>query len=300
MMTGLEIVDAHVHLWDTARFDLRWVAGTALDRAYLATDYANVVAPGATIAGYVCVEANVGPADAVAEAGWLLEQARLDPRLRGIVAGAPVELGAQALEIHLSQLNDAAGGLLKGVRRDLQGEAGTALTRRPDFLSGLRLLPSYQLTFDICVSHEQLPAVEEMVRRCPETTFVLDHLAKPAVASGNLDPWRGDIEALAGRANVHCKISGLVTESRSSSCKPDDLAPYLDHVLAAFGEDRILFGSDWPVLTESGSLGLWLQIVRDLTSVLGPEAQNKLFSRNAASLYRIDIGSPEVTSPEFV
>lgn len=290
MTEGPGIVDAHIHLWDPHRFELGWIAGSALDRPHLARDYAEAVRS-AHVEAYVAVEANAGLAHAVAEAAWLRGQAALDSRLRGLIAGAPVEVGARALGKHLQQLTDAAGDLLRGVRRDLQGEADPAFCLRPGFLSGLRLLPEYRLTFDICVSPHQLRVVEEMVRRCPETTFVLDHLGKPAVGSRVLDPWRADIEALAKLPNLFCKISGLLTEAPFGPHEPDLFGPYVEHVLDVFDENRVLFGSDWPVITQAGALPRWLQIVRVLTRGLGPEAHDKLFRRNAAAVYRLDLSS---------
>ncbi len=153
-------------------------------------------------------------------------------------------------------------------------------------MDGLRLLPEYGLSFDICIRHHQLARTVDMVRACPDTTFVLDHLGKPDVRGRRLDPWRDQVAELAQLPNVACKVSGLVTEADHQRWTAADLAPYLAHVLATFGEDRVLFGGDWPVVTHAATYKRWVATADQLTSDLSPVAKRKFWSDNARRLYR--------------
>jgi L-fuconolactonase len=131
--------------------------------------------------------------------------------------------------------------------------------------------------------------VIELVRQLPEVNFILDHIGKPAIKEGRLDPWREHITALAAQPNVVCKVSGLVTEADHTAWTADDVAPYVAHVLAAFGEDRVLFGSDWPVATLASSYRRWVETLDTLTSHLSPAARRKLWAENARRVYRLDV-----------
>ena len=151
----------------------------------------------------------------------------------------------------------------------------------------MQLLPEYGLSFDICINHRQLAAAVELVRRCPETSFILDHVGKPNIAGRELDPWRAQIEDLASCPNVVCKVSGLVTEADPRAWTPDDLAPYVAHVLGAFGEDRVVFGGDWPVVLLAASYRRWVETLDALTADLSAEAKRKLWAENARRFYRL-------------
>jgi L-fuconolactonase len=157
----------------------------------------------------------------------------------------------------------------------------------PDLLRGLRLLPEYDLSFDICIRHQQLPRTLEMVRACPETQFILDHLGKPDVRAGLLDPWREHVAELAALPNVVCKVSGLVTEADHAHWTAEDLEPYVAHVLQVFGQDRVLFGGDWPVVTLAADYGKWVSTLDQLTSNLSASARHKLWADNARRIYRL-------------
>src|SRR5204863_6819306 len=157
---------------------------------------------------------------------------------------APLEYGEQA-RAYLDALV-ALDARIKGVRRILQSEELT-FCLQPDFIKGVQLLPGYGLSFDICINYLQLTSVIELVRRCPDTAFILDHIGKPDIKGHTLDPWREQIAELASYPNVTCKVSGLVTEADHQHWTPDNLAPYISHVLNVFGEDRVVFGGDWPV-----------------------------------------------------
>ena len=280
-----ELIDAHVHLWNPQRFRMPWLDHEpALNKPFGLAEYPREGA-GNTITGMVYVEVDAAPHYALLEAQWAAGQAASDARLQGIIAAAPVEHG-DSLRSYLMALQ-SIGPLIKGVRRNLQGETARAFCLQPDFVRGVRLVAEYGFSFDICIRHYQLPMVVELVRQCPDTRFILDHLGKPAIKDHVLDPWREHLAQLAALPNVWCKVSGLVTEADPQRWIPDDLAPYLAYALEVFGEDRIVFGGDWPVLLLTSSYDRWIETLDALTRHLSPEAKRKLWAENARHFYRL-------------
>lgn len=279
------LVDAHLHLWDPHRFPMSWIEGNpTLDRPYGIVDYRAHTA-GLDVAAMVYLQVEVAPPYALLEARWAVDRVGEDERLRGIVPWAPLEEG-ERVRTFLDALV-ALGPLIKGVRRITQGEPDPAFCLEPGFVRGARILPEYGLSCDLCITHSQLPATTELVRRCPETSFVLDHLGKPDVRGGGLDPWREQIGELAALPNVACKVSGIVTEADHRHWTVADIAPYVAHVLAAFGEDRVLFGGDWPVVLNAAEYPRWVAALDELTAGLTPEAKQKLWAENAKRFYRL-------------
>jgi len=276
------LIDAHVHLWDPRHFRMPWLDGNGrLDRAFGPTEFGRDT-DGLGVEAVVYVQVDVTPAYGLLEARWAAEQGSL---LAGIVAYAPIEDGA-VVGSYLDALVKI-DPRIKGVRRLIQSEADPEFHIRPDFLAGLRLLPAYGLSFDICIQQQQMARSIQMVRACPETFFVLDHLGKPNVLAAQLEPWRDQIDELAELPNVVCKISGLVTEADHAHWTVADLKPYVQHVLAAFGEDRVLFGGDWPVVTMAASYRQWVTSLDQLTSHLSSDARRKLWADNARRVYRL-------------
>lgn len=283
-MPAFPIVDSHVHLWDPHHFRMRWLDGNELlDRAYL-PDAFRAHTTGVDVEAIVYVETAVEPAYAWLEARWVDELSRTQPLIAGIVAHAPLEDG-EAVRSYLDALG-ALGPRIKGVRRLLQDEADERFALRPDFERAVRLLPEYGLSFDLCIRHHQLPAAIELVRRVPQTSFVLDHLGKPAIAEGRLEPWRAQLAELAALPNVVCKISGAVTEA-SQSWTPDDLRPFVTHALDVFGSERVLFGGDWPVCLLASSYRRWVETLDQITAGLAPAEQRALWRDNARRVYRL-------------
>lgn len=284
-MPAIPIVDAHVHLWDPQVFRIPWLTGDMiLDHRYGLDDY-HQHSVGTTVDAMVYVEVNVDPAYALIEAQRVAAYAQSDPRLQAMVAWAPLEYGDH-VRIYLDTLT-AISPLVRGVRRVTQGELDPYFCAQPEFARAVQLLPAYGLTCDICVKHNQLAGVIELVQACPETQFMLDHCGKPDIAAGLLDPWRSQISALAALPNVWCKVSGLVTEANLRSWTSTDLAPYVGHVLEAFGEDRVLFGGDWPVLLLASAYDRWVVTLDQLTSDLTDVARQKLWATNARRFYRL-------------
>jgi L-fuconolactonase len=176
--------------------------------------------------------------------------------------------------------------LVVGVRRLLQHERPEVL-RNVGLIAGSRLLASHGLAFDICITAEQLPAVTALVAKCPDTTFVLDHVGKPPIASGVLDSWRSNLRALAACSNVTCKLSGLATLA-SPGWQTEEILPQLAFAIDVFGPDRCMFGSDWPVLKLNSSYADWVTVVTEATSGLTVAERAGVFAGNAAGVYRLE------------
>ena len=230
------IVDAHVHLWDPGHFRMSWLDGIdVLNRPYGLAEYA-AATQGLHVEAMVYLQVEVEPPYALLEAQWVAQLAKQDDRLKAIVAWAPLEYGEQA-RAFLDALQMEP--LVKGIRRIIQFEPNMDFCLQPGFVRGVELLPEYGMSFDICIDHRHLPNTVELVRQCPNTQFMLDHIAKPDIAEGTIDPWREHMKTLASYPNVMCKVSGLVTEANHDSWTDDDLAPFVAHVLEVFGPDRV-------------------------------------------------------------
>jgi L-fuconolactonase len=274
-----------VHLWDPRRFRIPWLDGAPqINQTYALKEYAEHT-QGVTIEAMVYLEVDVAPSYRLLEAQWVNALANEEPRLRAIVPSAPLEDGDCARS-YLEALK-ALGPRVKGVRRLLQAEPDDAFALRPDFVRGVRALADYDFSFDICIFHRQLPAVIELVRRCPEVRFILDHLGKPDIKAGLRDPWQAHIRALAALPNVVCKISGMVTEADHARWTVDDLRPYFETVYDAFGPDRVMFGGDWPVVLLASSYKRWVETVDALTQGLSEDDRRKLWAENAKRVYRL-------------
>ncbi len=253
------IIDSHVHLWDPRRFRMPWLDDIPeLRRAFGTAEYSED-ARQLPVSGVVYVQVDVTPA-------YGLLEARSASYLDALVA---------------------LGDRIKGVRRLLQSEPDPEFLVAPELIEGLHLLPRYGLSFDICIRHHQLAGTIDMVRACPETQFVLDHLGKPDVRGALLEPWREQMAELASMPNVACKLSGLVTEADHATWTVDDLAPYVAQVLDVFGTDRVMFGGDWPVVRLAATYPKWVETLDKLTTKLSAEAKRKLWSENARRFYRL-------------
>ena len=207
-----------------------------------------------------------------------------EPRIVGIVAFTPVDRGART-RAALDDLRRRP--LVRGIRHIIQDQTDPGFCVRAEFVAGVRRLGEMGLSFDLCVRHHQLPAVAELVRACPDTSFVLDHMGKPPIRAGQLDPWRADIARLADLPNVTCKISGLIAEADPAAWTPAQLRPYVDHVLRVFGSERLLFGSDWPVVKMGSGYSDWVQTARAMLASESPSAQAAIFTENAGRIYHL-------------
>eukprot|EP00742_Colponemidia_sp_Colp-10_P008188 GILJ01008849.1.p1 GENE.GILJ01008849.1~~GILJ01008849.1.p1 ORF type:complete len:316 (-),score=41.82 GILJ01008849.1:97-1044(-) len=232
----------------------------------------------------VFVEADVDSTHRKQEAQWIYE----NPFVKGVVAAVAVEDGGIAVSEHIDAI---AHPKLKGVRRLLQGEH-LDFCLQPSYLEGMRVIQHKKLSFDICIKHHQLPSIISLVRQFPECMFILDHMGKPDIRHGVLEPWSSHIIALAAYPNVMCKISGATTEADHDNWTTDQLAPFISHAVATFGFNRVLWGSDWFVSVVATSVPRWVDSVMAIMEThchATNEDVEKLFYSNAVRLYNLPL-----------
>jgi L-fuconolactonase len=274
------VIDAHHHLWTA---DYAWLADPALApirRDYTVDDLL-VRLDEAGVDRTVLVEA--GREDAAETAEFLAIAART-PRIAGVVGWVdPLDPGlAETIAAH----RDREGGAkLVGVRSQIQGDPDPDALRRPDIQAGLAVIADAGLVFDLVIRSDQLGGAIDAARSLPQARFVLDHLAKPALRDGVPESWGTGIRRLAECENVRAKLSGLVTEADWDAWTPDQLAPVVTAALDAFGPDRLLWGSDWPVVDLAGGYRRWLETAR---SLVPEDAHPAVFSETAVATYGLD------------
>jgi len=276
------IIDSHVHFWQPDYLRYEWLANLpTINRPYQPQDLSQAAA-GIDVQSIVFVQADCVPEDGLKEVAWVSDLAQKEPRIQAIVAYAPLEQGAE-VSTYLEQL--AGFPLVKGVRRLIQSE-GPGFASQPDFIRGVQRLAEFDFSFDICVIHHQLIDTLQLVEACPDVSFVLDHCGKPNINEQVQEPWKTHITRLAEYPNVSCKISGLVTEANWQTWSRQDLKPYIDHVLAVFGTERVMFGGDWPVVELATTYYEWLRTAIWAVSALSSPEQEQIFIHNASRFYR--------------
>jgi L-fuconolactonase len=275
------LIDSHVHFWDRKMLPYPWLDEVPAIADRHTVDELRRDAESGLPDEIVFVECGAPRVD---EVRWVEQLAARDLRIRAIVAKCPMNAGDET-EAVITEFSRHR--LVRGVRHLIQDEPDPDYCISSEFVAGVRQLGPAGLSFDICCRHHQLPAVIELVRRCPDTRFILDHAGKPGIRAGLLDPWREHIRSLASLPNVDCKLSGLITEADPASWTVDQLRPYVDHLLATFGPARLLYGSDWPVAKLAGSYPRWLDTARQLVSHVSPEGQAAIFAGNARRVYRL-------------
>lgn len=284
-MATRPIVDSHVHIWDTERFPIPWLGDIpALNKRIWIDDYF-AATKGLNVEGFVYMQVEVAPAYALIEAREIAALAEIDSRVLAIVPWAPLEEG-EKVRIFLEQLAGISPKI-KSIRRIVQGEPDPEFCLQPGFVRGNQILAEYDLSSEICCNYTQLGQNVELVRQCPDTKFILNHIGKPNIRGKEFEPWASQMTELAGFDNVVCKISGATTEADLEHWTIDDVRPYVEHALKAFGEDRVLFGSDWPVVTQAATFTRWVETVEEITRDFTDEQQAKLWRENAVEFYRI-------------
>jgi L-fuconolactonase len=203
--------------------------------------------------------------------------------IKGIVGW--IDLQSKAVEERLEYYTQFKK--IKGFRHVLQGEPQRDLMLQPAFMNGISLLRKYNFTYDILIFKDQLQYIPKFVSSFPDQRFVIDHISKPDIKSGEIDQWKQDIRQIAQFENVHCKISGMVTEANWKNWKKEDFKPYIDVVVEAFGINRIMFGSDWPVCLVAASYDEMLGIAEDYFSSFSKEEQERFFGLNAIRFYNL-------------
>jgi L-fuconolactonase len=273
-------IDAHQHFWVYRPDEYPWITDrlAALRRDFL-PEHLAPLRTAAAIDGSIAVQAR----QSLEESRWLLGLAERHPSVLGVVGW--VDLCSDAVDEPLRELSGHPKFV--GVRHVVQDEPDDRFLLRPDFLRGVGRLRAFGLTYDLLIYPRQLPAALPFVRHFPDQPIVLDHLAKPAVTGGGLSPWREQVRELARAPNVCCKLSGLVTEADWLRWRAEDFRPYLDVALEAFGEDRLMFGSDWPVCLLAAGYEQVSEIIARFTEGLGETARQKIFGDSAARFYGI-------------
>src|SRR4051794_25532169 len=274
-------IDAHHHLWDLAVRDQPWITGpelAPLRRSFSVEDLAAV----ATVDATVVVQTVTVPE----ETPDLLALAAGHELIAGVVGW--VDLEAADVADALAALRSLPGGdRLVGIRHPVQSEPDPEWLCRPAVRRGLAAVAQEGLVYDLLTIPVQLPAAIATVRALPEARFVVDHLSKPPIASGELEPWAGQMRALAAHENVACKLSGMVTEADWRAWTVDDLRPYAETVLEAFGPRRVLFGSDWPVCLLAASYADVVDAAEALTASLTRDERTEVFGGTARRTYTL-------------
>ena len=274
-------LDSHQHFWNYKPAHQVWMtdAMAVLRRDYLPDELAPLLETSGC-AGTIAVQAR----QMVEETQWLLQLADAHPFIRGVVGW--VDLCSPALPAQLAKF--APHPKLVGVRHVVHDEPDDQFMLRPDFRRGLAHLREFDLTYDLLLFPKHLPVAAQLVAEFPDQPFVLDHLGKPAIREGQLSPWREDLQRLAELPNVFCKLSGMVTEAQWKQWRPEDFHPYLDSVLAAFGPERVMIGSDWPVCTLSGDYASTMNIVQDYVPQFAPAVRAGILGGTCARFYHLN------------
>jgi len=270
-------IDSHQHFWRFNPADYGWMKPDwPIRRDFLPADLEPELSA-CKLDGCVAVQAR----QSLEESRWLLELAEEASIIRGVVGW--VDLRSPEIAEHLEEF--AKHPKFVGVRHVLQDESDDLFMLREDFRHGIAALNKFELAYDLLIFPRQLPAAIALSRQFPKQPFVLDHIAKPSIKDGLMLPWREQIRDLAKLPNVTCKVSGMVTEADWRNWRAEDFKPYLDVVFEAFGLDRLMYGSDWPVCLLAGSYEKVFGLVNDYVSQSGADAGAKIFGGNAAKFY---------------
>lgn len=273
-------IDSHHHLWNYSPEDYGWIDDkmALLKRNFLPSHLAPHV-KSIGFDGTIAVQAR----QSIEETEWLLGLAEKSDLIKGVVGWVP--LCSSSVDEHLKRFSQSPK--LVGVRHIVQDEPDDRFMLRPDFLNGIRCLSQYDLAYDILIFPKQLEAATELVSIFPEQRFILDHIAKPPIKEGIIDEWKVGLKRLAQFPNVYCKLSGMVTEADWTNWEPAHLAPYLDVVFNAFGPDRLMIGSDWPVCTLVAKYQRVMAIVLTYISALTTAEQAAILGDNAIKAYKL-------------
>jgi L-fuconolactonase len=281
----IPIIDTHQHLWDLTIFRLPWQKDNAkLARSFVMRDYLEATA-GLNVVKSIYMEVDVEPSQQPAEADHVIALCRRGdgPMAAAVISGRPASDG---FKDYITRYQ--ASPEIKGVRQVLHGgetPPGYCLDGR--FIRGIRLLGTLGLSFDICIRSAELGDAARLIDACPDTRFILDHCGNASVRAKDLSVWRADIERIARRPNVVCKVSGIVASAAPDPWTADDLAPIVNHVLDTFGPDRVMFGGDWPVCTLAATYREWVEALRAIVAGRSDQDQRKLFHDNALAFYRL-------------
>ncbi|MEZ0182333.1 amidohydrolase [Flavobacterium oncorhynchi] len=272
-------IDSHQHFWKFDPVRDSWIdeSMSEIQRDFLPKDLLPLLAEN-KFSGCVAVQAS----QSEDETNFLVDLASKNDFIEGIVGW--VDLRADNISERLRRFS--SNKTIKGFRHVVQGEVDDFMFRK-DFRNGISALKEFDFTYDILIFHRQLPAAISLVKDFPNQKFVIDHIAKPDIKSGSIDSWKKGIEEIAKYNNVWCKISGMVTEADWENWTPEDLKPYLDVIFENFSTEKILYGSDWPVLNIASDYKEVVKTLEDYISKFSIEDQNKIWFKNAVSFYNL-------------
>jgi L-fuconolactonase len=273
-------VDAHQHFWKYSPVEYQWIDDSmaAIRRDFLPEDLETELERN-DFQGSVAVQTR----QTLEETRWLLELADRSSKILGVVGW--VDLRSHDVRAQLSAF--AGNPKLVGIRHIVQSEPDDRFLLRPDFLHGIALLEEFDLAYDILIYAKHFPMAAEFVERFPRQRFVLDHLAKPAIKSREIETWAAGIRRLAPFPNVFCKLSGLVTEADWQRWKPEDITPYIDIAFEAFGASRLMIGSDWPVCLVAGSYSRTMDVVKEYLKRHPAEIREAVLGENACRFWKL-------------
>jgi len=274
------VIDSHQHFWKYEPVKHSWIDDdmSVIRRNFSPSDLAKVYQENG-IDGCVAVQAD----QTLEETDFLIDLASINNFIKGIVGW--VDLRAENIENVLEKYS--TDKIVKGFRHVVQGEADHNFLLRPNFSRGISLLEKHNFTYDILVFPHQLGSVLEFVKKFPHQKFVIDHIAKPYIKDGYFEGWATMMTAIGKHENVSCKMSGMVTEADFNIWTPEQIHPYMDTVLEAFGSKRILFGSDWPVCLVAGNYSKIKKLTTDFISQLSQIEQNSIMGNNAIEFYNL-------------
>jgi L-fuconolactonase len=274
------IIDSHQHFWQVGRFDYPWMSSEVevLYRDYLPATLEPILKR-CGVTNTVLVQAS----NSLAETRWLLSLADQYPFIAAVVGW--VDLMSDDVRLQLDEFTKHPA--FKGVRHLVESEPADYWLVQESVIAGLRSLASYGVTYDLLVHPRHLKHVKTVAQRCPDLRLVIDHMAKPPIARGEIDEWSKEIKEVAGCQNIWCKLSGLVTEADLTKWRTDDLKPFVDKALESFGPRRLMFGSDYPVCLRAGSYERVLESFQSLLGALSDEDRSCIFAQNAAEFYKL-------------
>jgi L-fuconolactonase len=273
-------IDAHQHFWIYSPGEYEWIDDSmaALRRDFLPHDL-KLELEGTGFQGSIAVQVR----QTLEETRWLLELADSFPWILGVVGW--VDLCSPDVRSQLKVL--AQNPKLVGIRHIVQSEPDDRFLLQPDFMRGVSALEEFDLAYDILIYTKHLPVAAEFVQRFPRQRFVLDHLAKPPIKSGDIDSWAQGIRRLAESPNLFCKVSGLVTEADWQHWEPEQVIPFLDVAFEAFGPDRLMVGSDWPVCLVAASYVRWIEVFEAYLLGQRPGFRESVLGGNAQRFWRL-------------
>jgi L-fuconolactonase len=275
------VIDSHQHFWQYDRQRHAWITEemSAIRRDFLPHQLEQEI-----VANKVDASIVVQVDQTEAETLFLLDLSEDNPRIAGVVGW--IDLCSSDIEDRLRHF--AGFKKLRGFRHIAQAEPDPQFLARPDFIAGVSRLDIFGFAYDILIYPRQLPAAIELVASLPKQRFVLDHLAKPSIKSRSYGSWPGHVRTLAQNRNVFCKLSGLVSEADWRNWRPEDFHPYLDIVFDAFGPDRLMFGSDWPVCLLAATYDQVKQIIEEYVDNNASRHKEEIFGHNAVRFYQLE------------